>query len=279
MDEKEQNEIPEYIKTLPKAVQDIVFDSTWEERTTEIAKKYSLNQNQTDALINTVLFVLTGLEKPETFLQTIIIELGISQLMAVQIIEDLEIRVFKYALNKLENMEKPSTATSPEIHQKNLPAVELGETAHNISHFTVPQQNISTPKYTPVYKPSPVPQNNPANTTPQNPISGQSTPSHINYTPRNSPPLAPENSPYVGHRENAVTNTTPEIKPKEPIQQPIPITRFSINQAPENLPTDNNPQNIVENKLNTMVKSINGEPTQEKPPQKYNTDPYREPLE
>ena len=43
MDNQTQNEIPEYVKSLPQSVQDLIFDGEWENRTTEITKKYSLD--------------------------------------------------------------------------------------------------------------------------------------------------------------------------------------------------------------------------------------------
>ena len=87
--------------------------------------------------------------------------------------------------------------------------------------------------------------------------------SRITYTPaKETPPIA----------------ITPEqIKKLEPIQVPPNIPRFSINQGSENSTVK--PENIIENKLNNVVKSINSQSTQEKPLEKYDTDPYREPIE
>ena len=102
MDEEILKTMPEYVQNLPKPVQDFIFNSAWESRTSEIAQKYSLNETQTDDLINNVLFVLIGLEKPEDFLETIIAELSISRLLGEQIMEDLEVRVFEYAVKSME---------------------------------------------------------------------------------------------------------------------------------------------------------------------------------
>ena len=57
----------------------------------------------------------------------------------------------------------------------------------------------------------------------------------------------------------------------EPVQRPIPVPRFV--SAPTSTP-----QNIIDAKLNTTVKGISEKP-QETSPQKYTSDPYREPLE
>ena len=126
MNPQTQNEIPEYVKNLPQAVQDLIFDGTWEERTGEVAKKYSLNPTQTDNLINTVLFVLIGLEKPETFLSTIMTDIGISQLLAEQIMGDLEGRVFEYALSRV-------TSSKQQVIRKEEVSPQVNPTQETVS--------------------------------------------------------------------------------------------------------------------------------------------------
>src|SRR3989344_2518608 len=126
----DKNSIPEYVKNLSRQVQDLVFDKAWSERTKEIARKYSLDPTQTDTLTNNVLFVLVGLDKPEDFLKLMTSELGISRLLADQIIEDLEMRIFDYATRTVENKEKrsptptPSEATKPKIFETPKPTIE-----------------------------------------------------------------------------------------------------------------------------------------------------------
>ncbi|HEY4505838.1 MAG TPA: hypothetical protein VJG67_04065, partial [Candidatus Paceibacterota bacterium] len=95
---KSPNDLPEYVKNLPKPVQDMILAGVWSGIVGEIAKKYSLSPTQSDILTNNIVFVLTGLDTPETFLGLITSELGISRLLSEQIIQDLENRVFKYAV-------------------------------------------------------------------------------------------------------------------------------------------------------------------------------------
>ena len=265
MDDKTQNDIPE-LKNLPKAVQDFIYDGAWENRTSEIAKKYSLNTEQTDTLIDTTLYVLIGLERPETFLETIIIDLGISRLLAEQVATELDNRVFDYAIKQIENtiskekapnaaqIKKPEnspvkTTPVPETRPNNLPMVEKGEVAHN--------NPIPKPRYIPTseYKPVSVFQNN--------------------------------------KTENTIVNKpeiTPEIK-QEPVQQPIPVPRFTAvpmekDDAPETFvakpkeipPLPSAPiQNMMDQKLKTVTVGIKEE-AKPKSPEKYTSDPYREPL-
>jgi len=143
----------EQIKNLPENKRKFILGGVWKERTDEIASKYSLSESQTENLVNSVLLVLIGLEKPENFLESIIAELGISRLLAEQIMEDLEVRVFEYAVKSMEKTLKQADYSSfgqdkekeqlvtlpevkpvilPEIEPNILPMVEKGETAHDV---------------------------------------------------------------------------------------------------------------------------------------------------
>src|SRR3989338_1688659 len=129
MDNQTQNQIPEYVQKLPQAVQDFVYDGAWEVRTNEIARKYSLVAGQTDALANTVVLVLIGLESPDTFLDTLVTDLEISRLLGEQIMADLEKRVFEYALGVIENKEKstPSKSQAQNPNFQSNPKTQLPE--------------------------------------------------------------------------------------------------------------------------------------------------------
>lgn len=134
MNEEILKDMPEYVKNLPKPVQDLVFEGVWEERTEEIAKKYSLSETQTDTLTNNVLFVLIGLLDPDNFLETTINDLEVSRLLMEQIMEDLEVRVFEYSIKTIQNQEKKTGALEkaedddlPELRPEITPMVEPEE--------------------------------------------------------------------------------------------------------------------------------------------------------
>lgn len=143
MDDEQLNK---YIQNLPKPVQDVVFDGIWEQRTVEIGKKYSLTDIQIEDLSNIVILILVGVQKPEEFLDVVMSDLGISRLLAEQIVEELENRVFEYALKEVESKkvkseEKTQTTTRvPEVKPDNLPAIEIGEVAHD---YTPEKQKTS----------------------------------------------------------------------------------------------------------------------------------------
>lgn len=283
-----KSELSVFEKTLSKPVLDLVFDPAWKNRTEEIAKKYSLDPTQTDTLINNVLFVLIGTDKPEDFLKLMTSELGISRLLADQIIEDLEMRVFDYAIKTIEKSEQKQEVRSknlevekeivtpkqnlvienkpekakvtlpvvekpkvPEIKPVILPMVEKGEVAHN----TTPQ-----PKPTPTlpHKPTFIEKNKPV-------VTEEKTVSHINYKP-----------------------TTPSL---ETVQAPIPVPRFTgIKTDNESVEVDKipEPQKVIEpvNKIPSEPVKIPETPVEvkkveqnTKPEPKYTVDPYREPME
>ncbi len=287
MDEQTLKTMPVYVQNLPQAVQDFVFDGVWEKRITEVAKKYSLNEIQTDTLINNTLFVLIGLDTPDTFTNLMTSELGISKLLAEQIVEDLETRVFEYALSQIQNKEKPET---PIADIKSSP-INVGE---KFGPVTTQPNNIFADIKTQIKK------------------MDDTAPRAI-YMPKievgsKNIEVRPETLPMVEKGEVAHDvakqtisvpkyDATPSVKPaEEPIQRPVPVPRFTatpiVGEAkpvvapvpvaptpPEPVaPAKPKEPSIIDSKLNTVVKSIEEKPKAETPVKAYVVDPYREPL-
>lgn len=223
MNEEILKDMPEYVRNLPKPVQDLVFDGVWEERTSEIAKKYSLNETQTESLTNNVLLVLIGLLNPDNFSETTMSELGISKLLTDQLIEDLETRVFDYSIkiideqeNKLSESKKnfgQPTGDTLELRPEIMPMVEPGE---KIRVRPVPVGFSDT---TP--KPVPKPQT-PAPELVQRPVS----------VPRYTA------APLEEDEESVSQKNTPVVKPvnpqapaapaKTPEPVPEPVKRYTV---------------------------------------------------
>src|SRR3989344_75148 len=270
MENQTQDKSQEYVKNLPQVVQDFVYDGVWEERTAEIAKKYSLGPGQTDTLINNVLFVLIGLDTPDTFTNLMTSELGISKLLASQIIEELETRVFEYVLNTVESQKlKVESKSKPEI--KSGPAdleVKLSNQREEKKIFA----NIKTEiKKTP------------------------GTIGNVAYVPE----VRPETVPMVEKNEKAQVRVpqtdTPQqkqeqpVRQPEPVQRPVSVPRFTVAQTntqsqllqpvsvqkPAQVLSDiiNNNQNPTPTPQQPMQK-----PPQPETPKKY-MDPYREPVQ
>lgn len=284
--DQNQTDIIKYINNLPVNVQDVIYDSEWEQRITEITKKYSLNQEQTENLINLVLLVLVGIEKPETLMEKIILDLSISKLLAEQIINDLEKRVFDYALNMVENKTskpsttKPTTSTVPEIRPENLPMVEDENTVSIPKYFS---RVAPAPTPSPVQTPTKSIQKEveseveaffgKPNQLTQKPKEESSTPSRIVFgktdnTTTSSP--APISSPTTSNNQ------------EEFVQKPGFIPKFgntSFNDPLAPVPTPQTSQSIIDNKLSGTTSSQIEKPPQTPPVHEYVVDPYREPLE
>ncbi len=194
----------EYIKNLPKSVQNIVYNSDWEKKTVEIGKKYGLSDEQIDIIANYVVLVLVGLEKPEEFLSKIVSDLNISRLLAEQIVEDLENRVFDYALKQIEGDNKVSdrtvsnerlmsAGTQLELKPDNLPVVEVNE----------PLRVIPVPK--PVF---------------QNEVLDKQIPIGVpRYAETTKPNFI---NPVIEKKINAITSSPAPVKyEKDPYREPL----------------------------------------------------------
>lgn len=280
MDEQTLKTMPLYIQELPPIVRDFIFEGSWQDRTEEIAKKYSLNESQTNILVDNVLFVLIGIDKGEDFIKLMPSELGISKLLSGQIVEELETRVFDYSIKSIQNKlpkkenetvpqpnQKPPLktqiskplATPPEIRPDILPMIEDGESV-----------KVLEPK-----KPD--------------------TPAHTNQPHRKIPSSFWEDDPnttpkkVVDAKQNNLPNE-PRIhfKPKdiveEKVAQPLPVPRFVAKNDNE-LKQERVPvSDTVPERLNVVTPPIRTienrtEVPESKPAPKYAVDPYREPIE
>lgn len=170
MDDQNSQNIDSYIKNLPQKVQDFVFDREWQDRVYEISKKYSLNEDQSENLADIVVLVLIGLQNPETFLDSIVKDLGVSRLLAEQIMEDIDKRVFDFAMKSVGSLENnPPKSPSkenvpfikplvPEIKPENLP-MDSGNPVekHDILKTQADLSNTQPKKPEEVQKPLSVP--------------------------------------------------------------------------------------------------------------------------
>lgn len=286
MDQEILKSMPDYVKNLPKILQELIFESVWQKRTEEVAKKYSLNPTQTDTLIENVLLVLIGLDEPENFSELMSSEIGISKLLSTQILDDLGSRVFDYANKFVEDktnttsiasIPKVATTMVPsseaqakilsstnsrilEIRPENLPAKTNAHVVTNI----VPEKPKEPQKFVP---PKYIPENKPVSTPePQKVASAPEV--------KSPTPMAPVI--HYTARENT-----------EPVQQPVSVPRFTavpITETPTiGVETPTTPiisANIIDSKLQTTINKPVTPTAPPTPQHKYPAvDPYREPLE
>ncbi len=216
MDEKNNEN---YLAALPKNIQDFIYKGEWKKRILEVAQKYALDQTQTDNLSEIVTMVLVGLEKPENINSLIITDLGISKLLTEQIIEDLNARVFEYAIKQTEvspvkiknDQATPSIAknTNLEVRPETLPSTTLN----------IPKEMAAKPAF-----------QNPTLDRQKIPLSpdigvpryatGDSQPQFQNARPTSPQPNTLGNS-IIESKLNNTTGGIPGKYPKDPYREPL----------------------------------------------------------
>lgn len=151
MDETKINEL---ISKLPQDIKDLVYDGAWEQRTRDVANKYSLSPDKIELLVDSVFFVIIGADKIEDLPKSMKVELALSDIVTEQVMEDLLKRVFENAIKFLQskkNKPKSSTpSTIPEIRPETVPMVERTENKVGVPRYipteNKPESNIGTSK-------------------------------------------------------------------------------------------------------------------------------------
>ncbi|HEY0221105.1 MAG TPA: hypothetical protein VGC58_02685 [Candidatus Paceibacterota bacterium] len=257
----------------------------WQIRVEEISKKYNLNDPQKNNLNSFCKEVFSDVSKKTDLLNTLDQKIGISKILSDQIAEDLEKRVFNYAVKgtavknveevvdirkdtdiqipKMEKMVYPKT-TIPEIKPNNLPMVEKEEGL-----------KIGVPKYTSS-------NGSPINT--YKAVPPLTTPKTEGYRP--SSQSLQNNPAKINEAATEGRVTYAPTKMGEPVQRPASVPRFNISEEKKEVPPETSPaSNIVSDKLNSITSTITPEkkepekPTESPLVKNYTVDPYREPLE
>jgi hypothetical protein len=228
-----------YEENIPKEIKELISEGVWQERIEEIAKKYSLNETQTETLTDNVLFVITGIDPIDKFLETLSQELGISKILADQLTDDLEKRVFEYVLKKIE---KNTEKTEDKITEKK----------------TTP----SPVSIIPEIRPENLPTKQEAPKTPVQPIFGSKP--GVSAPVKTTLTQEPIQRPVSVPRFTAIPMEEEHAIPPQPQKTPEPIINPSIIKPAQQVPPS------------PMKPSIS-ETT--KPENKYAVDPYREPIE
>ncbi len=96
-------DIKEYLEKLPPAVQKSIKSSEWKQKILDIGNKYSLQPDQIDNLEVEALLVAIGVESDEEMILNIERELDISEVLAEQLTEDVNQRVYKWIYKQLSS--------------------------------------------------------------------------------------------------------------------------------------------------------------------------------
>lgn len=116
-----QFDIQKYLETLPDNVRDFIDGEEWQSRTKQVAEKYGLDENQSDSLANNVCLFIVGLTPPESLQADIEEDLSISPIVSEQILDDLDGRVFDFALKAITGEKKIETISRSPIPKVIMP--------------------------------------------------------------------------------------------------------------------------------------------------------------
>lgn len=264
MDELTNNEIEEYLQDLPSSILNLIQDKTWSKRVDEISAKYSLSEEQDIVLKNLVLFVFIGAEEETELRNSIKSELLISDLLTDQIINDLDERVFQYAFNKISE-ENNLIEKQPEEHQiqrKDENGLDnLRTMAGDIKSFKEPGESSYT----------------------ENKVESSLLPTKDNeYIPaKKDDVFIPENLPGIEVYDSSMKDEF--VLPKDEfVQKPADVSNYTLSSQEPKIEIVSKPKSIMGEKLNYTVTNQTEKPSinsQLESPNKYNIDPYREPVE
>jgi len=278
------------MERLTESEKNLINDKKWEEKTKEIALKYSLNETQTSILINKILSLFVNLETQDKFLESMILELAISRVLATQIMEDLGKRVFNlpvkgiYEKTKaplsqvlekkpLESTPATETSDSIEIRPKIVPMVEKGEVAHNntiieekdlanlIPIKEIAPEPIQAPVPVPKFTAVPLEEESDDTKTSLTKTIEQATPQKLDFKKDIEDKFLQMKYRPMAENSSSNTETTVVEKPTENPLQPISATPTPI------LP------------IKPKEKKVESPKPVEPPPKQYSVDPYREPIE
>lgn len=134
MDETQSNN---QINNLPKPIQELISSGVWQDKTDEIAEKYSLDNEQKEILSDDVLLALSLSIKPENFKNVLKEDLAISELLTEQLFSDLESRIFEPALKQLDQTRKETQTI-----KNNLPEIKPDILPMQGSNFVPPKPKL-----------------------------------------------------------------------------------------------------------------------------------------
>lgn len=128
-------DIKEYLEKLPPIVQKSIGSSEWKQKIIDIGNKYSLQEGQIESLEIEALLVAIGVESDQEMVENIKRELDVSDILAEQLTEDVNQRIYKWIYRqwspvetKIEENTEGSSATTSEsnsIHPLDIPPLNL----------------------------------------------------------------------------------------------------------------------------------------------------------
>lgn len=243
--------IEQYKSQLPEISKKIINSQEWKITLTEIAKKYSLDENQTFIMEREVLFVLIGIEPEEDLKDNLQNELSISDLLSNELFNEIDKRVISVIIKKFET----ESGQKNTVDEKNAEETDTDDEIFSIK--------LGNPK------------NEIIDTVPANLPTGEAEDGWFNRLVKSQGDQSKDVKHGIGQ------NPKPDLK----IETPKSNTNFTTNKKDDFLPNIQKPKtasfgSFVDHKLNSPTESITQKNPQNNNPIKYNqSDPYREPLQ
>ncbi|MBI2053030.1 MAG: hypothetical protein HYT34_02170 [Candidatus Ryanbacteria bacterium] len=113
MDEMSQEEIQKRYERLPQAVKDVMFQEATIDKIEELGKKYGLLLDKMGALSDEIALFMVGLTHPNDFRGRIRQALGLSDMKASEIVEELNDSIFKPIREQLAGLHRPEEIEVP----------------------------------------------------------------------------------------------------------------------------------------------------------------------
>lgn len=128
-------DIKEYLEKLPPVVQKSIGSSEWKRKILDIGNKYSLQEDQIENLEVEALLVAIGVESDQEMIENIKRELDISDILAEQLTEDVNQRIYKWIYKQWSPEE---TKTEEGIAEQNTIKPE----SNSIHPLDIPPPNL-----------------------------------------------------------------------------------------------------------------------------------------
>lgn len=140
----EEQIFKEQIKGLPEELKQFLARDKWLSDIKEIARKNNFTDDQTTSFINETSFVLTGMDLKDNFAKNIQTELVIPELLAKDIAEEINERIFKevsdFLPKEIEKDAEATQATEPKLP----PSDHLIETAEGNRDNIINESQLRT---------------------------------------------------------------------------------------------------------------------------------------
>jgi hypothetical protein len=154
MDDLDQKEIAELVKTLPTSIQEAINHSNWAMKLSVIAKRHNLMLDQMSLLEKLVFLIMLGVINPKE-IDKEMAEIGIKSDQINSLVTEIEQEIFQKIKSELiDNFEKLESLEDEEIAPSVKNPLERDSILkeiedHDDSHLPATQINIPVPAKTP----------------------------------------------------------------------------------------------------------------------------------